>query len=230
MVPTLVAVPGKSKQRFMMLPPPPDRADPLSIVDLGKAAEVLYRHSSCCCWTVLWSHNLSRYTQSCIHLEQLRLCSTGGAQRGETSLAAALTICFREVALMSRVALSVWGKVCRSERCVTVQTVSLYSCKVALWHMQVLLVVVPGKTGAAALDDSGLQALSLLRQLGMPALIGVASGACPDQATNAAAKMKDKAAARKRAAAVLASEVYRLHKLAVRPSWDTCMADGARHS
>ncbi len=72
MVPTLVAVPGKSKQRFMMLPPPPDRADPLSIVDLGKAAEVLYRHSSCCCWTVLWSHNLSKYTQSCIHLEQLR--------------------------------------------------------------------------------------------------------------------------------------------------------------
>ena len=40
MVPTLVAVPGKSKQRFMLLPPPHDRADPLSIVDLGKAAEV----------------------------------------------------------------------------------------------------------------------------------------------------------------------------------------------
>ncbi|CAL5218954.1 g706 [Coccomyxa viridis] len=110
MVPTLVAVPGKSKQRFMMLPPPLDRADPLSIVDLGKAAEVL-------------------------------------------------------------------------------------------------LVVVPGKTGAAALDDSGLQALSLLRQLGMPALIGVANGACPDEAANAAAKMKEKAAARKRAAAVLASEL-----------------------
>lgn len=42
MVPTLVAVPGKSKQRFMMLPPPLDRADPLSIVDLGKAAEVVF--------------------------------------------------------------------------------------------------------------------------------------------------------------------------------------------
>ncbi len=40
MVPTLVAVPGKSKQRFMLLPPPHDRADPLSTVDLGKAAEV----------------------------------------------------------------------------------------------------------------------------------------------------------------------------------------------
>ena len=42
MRPTLVAVPGKSKQRFVMLPPPLDRADPLSIVDLGKAAEVWY--------------------------------------------------------------------------------------------------------------------------------------------------------------------------------------------
>ena len=81
------------------------------------------------------------------------------------------------------------------------------SSKVALWHLQVLLVIAPGKAGAAALDDSGLQALSLLRQLGMPALIGIASGACPDQAANAAAKMKEKAAARKRAAAVLASEV-----------------------
>ena len=40
MVPTLVAVPGKSKQRFVLLPPPLDRADPLSVVDLGKAAEV----------------------------------------------------------------------------------------------------------------------------------------------------------------------------------------------
>ena len=57
------------------------------------------------------------------------------------------------------------------------------------------------------MDEAGLQALSLLRQLGMPSLIGIASGACPDQATSAAARMKEKAAARKRAAAVLASEV-----------------------
>ena len=41
MVPTLVAVPGKSRQRFVLIPPPPDRTDPLSIVDLGKAAEVV---------------------------------------------------------------------------------------------------------------------------------------------------------------------------------------------
>ena len=68
-------------------------------------------------------------------------------------------------------------------------------------------MLVPGKAGLAALDNEGLQALSLLRQLGMPAVIGVASGACPDQAANAAAKMKEKAAARKRATAVLASEV-----------------------
>ena len=42
MVPTLVAVPGKSRQRFVLLPPPPDRTDLLSIVDLGKAAEVVH--------------------------------------------------------------------------------------------------------------------------------------------------------------------------------------------
>ena len=42
MVPTLVAVPGKSRQRFVLLPPPADRTDPLSIVDLGKAAEVMH--------------------------------------------------------------------------------------------------------------------------------------------------------------------------------------------
>lgn len=81
------------------------------------------------------------------------------------------------------------------------------SSDAALCPIQVLLVIVPGKTGAVALDSSGLQALSLLRQLGMPALIGIASGACPDEAANAAAKMKMKAAAKKQAAAVLASEV-----------------------
>ena len=74
--------------------------------------------------------------------------------------------------------------------------------------LQVLLVLIPCKPGVAAIDSQGLQALSLLRQLGMPAAIGVASGACPDQAANAAAKMKQKAAARKRAAALLASEVH----------------------
>ena len=72
---------------------------------------------------------------------------------------------------------------------------------------QVLLLVMPGESGAACLDADGQQALSLLRQLGMPSVIGVASGMHPDQAGNAAAKMKGKAAARKRAAAVLAAEV-----------------------
>ena len=66
---------------------------------------------------------------------------------------------------------------------------------------------MPGESGAACLDADGQQALSLLRQLGLPAVIGVASGTHPDQAGNAAAKMKGKAAARKRAAAVLAAEV-----------------------
>ena len=68
---------------------------------------------------------------------------------------------------------------------------------------------MPGESGAACLDAEGQQALSLLRQLGMPSVIGVASGTTPDQAGNAAAKMKGKAAARKRAAAVLAAEVQR---------------------
>ena len=66
---------------------------------------------------------------------------------------------------------------------------------------------MPGESGAACLDADGQQALSLLRQLGMPAVIGVASGTSPDQGGKAAAKMKGKAAARKRAAAVLAAEV-----------------------
>ena len=76
-------------------------------------------------------------------------------------------------------------------------------------------MLVPGKAGLAALDEEGLQALSLLRQLGMPAVIGIASGACPDQTVNAAPKMKEKAAARKRAAAVLASEVRNTSELAL---------------
>ena len=41
MVPTSVAVPGKSRQRFVLIPPPPDRTNPLCIVDMGKAAEVI---------------------------------------------------------------------------------------------------------------------------------------------------------------------------------------------
>jgi len=39
MVPTTVAVPGRPKQRFTLLPPV-DREDPLAAVELGKAAEV----------------------------------------------------------------------------------------------------------------------------------------------------------------------------------------------
>lgn len=81
-----------------------------------------------------------------------------------------------------------------------------------MWCCQVLLALLPGDAGVAPFDDEGLQALALLRQLGMPALIGVASGGAPDQATNAAARMKAKAAARKRAAAALASEVIILQK------------------
>ena len=70
-----------------------------------------------------------------------------------------------------------------------------------------LLLVMPGESAVACLDAEGQQALSLLRQLGMPSVIGVASSTDPNQAGNAAARMKGKAAARKRAAAVLAAEV-----------------------
>jgi hypothetical protein len=40
LVPTTVAVPGRPKQRFTLLPPPADRGNPLAAVDLGKVAEV----------------------------------------------------------------------------------------------------------------------------------------------------------------------------------------------
>ena len=66
---------------------------------------------------------------------------------------------------------------------------------------------MPGESGVACLDAAGQQALSLLRQLGMPTVIGVASSTSSVEAGNAAARMKGKAAARKRAAAVLAAEV-----------------------
>ena len=66
MVPTLVAVPGRSKQQFMLLPPPLDRADPLAIVDLGKAAEVdtclCYALEQYCGWDVASSRQLSEAT------------------------------------------------------------------------------------------------------------------------------------------------------------------------
>lgn len=39
-MPTTVAVPGRPKQRFTLLPPPVHRGDPLAAVELGKAAEV----------------------------------------------------------------------------------------------------------------------------------------------------------------------------------------------
>ena len=66
MVPTLVAVPGRSKQQFMLLPPPLNRADPLAIADLGKAAEVdsCLHHAlgQCCEWHVASSRQLCRAT------------------------------------------------------------------------------------------------------------------------------------------------------------------------
>ena len=44
-MPTTVAVPGRPKQRFVLLPPPRDREDPLAAVDLARSAEV----GSCLC-------------------------------------------------------------------------------------------------------------------------------------------------------------------------------------
>ena len=40
LVPTAVAMPGRPKLRYTLLPPPRDRGDPLAAVDLAKAAEV----------------------------------------------------------------------------------------------------------------------------------------------------------------------------------------------
>ena len=78
---------------------------------------------------------------------------------------------------------------------------------------QVVLAVLPGQPKAVCLDGGGQQALSVLRQMGMPALVGVVTTAARSGSGDTAGaaapaqKLKERAAARKRAAAVLQSEV-----------------------
>lgn len=77
-----------------------------------------------------------------------------------------------------------------------------------------VLAVLPGQPKAVCLDSGGQQMLSVLRQMGMPALVGVVTAARSGSSDGTGAavaapaqKMKERAAAKKRAAAVLQSEV-----------------------
>jgi hypothetical protein len=75
--------------------------------------------------------------------------------------------------------------------------------------VQVLVLVLPGQEQAVSLDTEGQQALGILRQLGMPAVMAavVTGQGGPAHGAPAAVKLKDRAAAKKRAAAVLESQV-----------------------
>lgn len=76
--------------------------------------------------------------------------------------------------------------------------------KACTWHCahgvllarQVLLLLLPGGEGAAAVDAAGERALAVLRNLGLPACVGAVAGA-------PGAGLKQRAAAKKRAAAAL---------------------------
>ena len=80
--------------------------------------------------------------------------------------------------------------------------------------MQLVVAVLPAKNKAVCIDSAGQLTLSTLRQLGMPAVMAVVAGGAAETGTvagaksaPAAARLKERAAAKKRAAAVLASEV-----------------------
>ncbi|CAL8469855.1 g9397 [Coccomyxa elongata] len=86
---------------------------------------------------------------------------------------------------------------------------------------ELVVAVLPAKNKAVCIDSEGQLALSTLRQLGMPAIMAVvaggaaaAAGAAPGAKPAATAnRMKERAGAKKRAAAVLASEVPGDHKV-----------------
>ena len=82
--------------------------------------------------------------------------------------------------------------------------------------MQLVVAVLPAKDKAVCIDSEGQLTLSTLRQLGMPAIMAVVAGAAAEAAPGAkpaaaANRMKERAGAKKRAAAVLASEVCHTH-------------------
>ncbi len=145
-MPTTVAMPGRPKLRFTLLPPPRNRADSLAAVDIAKAAEV---------------------------------SSPPSIPVSNSFVASNPAEC--------RVACLIDSMLC-------------HGCS-----PQVVLAVLPGQAKAVCMDSAGQQALGVLRQMGMPALLGLVTGG--RAAGNAAAMLKEKAAARKRAAAVLQSEV-----------------------
>lgn len=77
--------------------------------------------------------------------------------------------------------------------------------------MQLVIVVLPARNKAVCIDGEGQLALATLRQLGMPAVMALVSGGSGNSA--AVNRLKERAAAKKRAATVLASEVPGEHKV-----------------
>lgn len=68
------------------------------------------------------------------------------------------------------------------------------------YHLQVLLLVLPGSAKATQVDAAGLSSLAVLRLMGLPALQVLVQG-------QAAASLKERSAAKKRALAAVASQV-----------------------
>lgn len=74
---------------------------------------------------------------------------------------------------------------------------------------QVMLLLLPGGEGAAAVDAAGERALAVLRHLGLPSAIGVVAGA-------PGTGLKQRAAAKKRATAALAVQACPCRRLSKR--------------
>ena len=74
---------------------------------------------------------------------------------------------------------------------------------------QVVLLLLPGGEGAAAVDAAGERALAVLRHLGLPSAIGVVAGA-------PGTGLKQRAAAKKRATAALAVQACPCRRLSKR--------------
>ncbi|KAG1677733.1 hypothetical protein FOA52_001045 [Chlamydomonas sp. UWO 241] len=78
---------------------------------------------------------------------------------------------------------------------------------------EVLLLAVPGAEGASAVDGSGECALSVLRAMGLPALmVCVQGGGAEGASTSAPVSMKDRSAAKKRAEKAFGSHLAGEHR------------------
>lgn len=84
--------------------------------------------------------------------------------------------------------------------------VAFLECGV-LCFVQLVVLVLPSQDEAVCLDSEGQLALSILRQLGMPTVMAVLTGSASAGSAPAATKLKERAAAKKRVAAVLDAQV-----------------------